>query len=458
VSASLDDSSASVALINGDILTVDGQRYGERCYSPPTILTCSDKMLLDANDMEYSLDGKTIFERFGSTSQINMRPAFRPQKFDIKIPNADPKSIFEESERGDNINEFTLASNGTFLNFKAEVEGGSEDNNCALRWWPLEKFYEIGEWGHGVFLTTSHYWATPAQEDSNLGQGANPQYYIAGLPEIHHEFGDFRVSAGMRVSSQDLIMKEFQVFFPKCLLGYNDEGACEGNELLYDYGHPINRFCSTPQQPQQGFWCESGTPNWYYYWSQYLTTYNFNLPSTFVYGGVHCQDSTTIGGYYDGYNYLPYETYFHVCPHAAINESALSCKGIDSFAMILLHENEHKIKWNAFWPDGRTAPINHVGWNKLEDEDDCDNDGVPNYVEKLWGGLIIHDDDSPRHCNPDAHPTVMVCECSYNGNCTEKMINGDLEYYSALAMLSWSPGAANYMDWANPGKQSSKRW
>ncbi|MFC1791346.1 ankyrin repeat domain-containing protein, partial [Gemmatimonadota bacterium] len=173
---------------------------------------------------------------------------------------------------------------------------------------------------------------------------------------------------------------------------------------------------------------EGALPNWFHYWGQ-----------TRAGGGqtVHYSPerrSRTTGGFaqaqYDYTKdrvYLTDITYSKSCAPRTSDFGGGSSKGIDCFAELVRHENQHKVDRHAWWGarNPETAP-----W-----ADDWDQDLVPNEVEERLS--------ETRGCN-----------AMWRESCSGVPAGSiDVEMDAYATGWGWIRGGANDQDWSWCGKQ-----
>ncbi len=212
----------------------------------------------------------------------------------------------------------------------------------------------------------------------------------------------------------------------------------------------------TAEMPVRFFFKLKGTrnpddekvPNWFYYWRQ--TAAGRGLPRSQVQYSPpgECQDeddaATTTFGFY-----TPGDSHINVCD--PVTGSAWNSvtgeftDGIDTYAVTILHEWEHKKHYEQWWRDfdedwtARTGgpkyeePCVHktcwtLEYRRARRAVDRDRDEIPDRLERSLG------------MNPkwrDTHRCKMT----------------DEHYLAWLAEGLWPSGAADEEDWAAPGKQ-----
>jgi hypothetical protein len=150
--------------------------------------------------------------------------------------------------------------------------------------------------------------------------------------------------------------------------------------------------------PPFGFWFVEGgsfsvkVPNWfYYYWQAHGddTTIEYTLRDKSFYrpGGqyVYIADDV-INGHWDGVDgrgrrwetYIPDEPYTPTCRIVAYQSY-----GIDAFERAVAHERRHKEIYESY--HAMIEQAEQDGETLTDPNDDIDNDGLPNWVEWMWG-------------------------------------------------------------------------
>ena len=139
------------------------------------------------------------------------------------------------------------------------------------------------------------------------------------------------------------------------------------------------------------------------------------------------------GGYYSAGE----TNLFHICPTAGIKKAGIVnhedshvtrwLGGIEWFAFVCRHENQHRMNFVSFWPDG---------YKKEEDEDE---DLIPDTLEPILWGL------DPKKKNTHPHPLNIP---DYD----------DFEYINYIHHYKWYDEIKNAdfekYDWSYPGKQT----
>ena len=261
-------------------------------------------------------------------------------------------------------------------------------------------------------------WTFPEIAGSTLktkpedGRGKEVEFFYEGMPEKNSEFGKER--------EVSVILAPFR-------------------ECMEPVRHPVRVFFE-----RDGMGNPSGeAPNWFYYW---LQTSAGDDQGRVKYGGN--------GGFCEGqfgwFNNLEDLNNIYICDGVAREKgtnpiTGQETEGIDTFAITVIHELQHKTDYENWWgdfdrdnnrPDGSYNPAgtfeHKVVWrdyfNKKK-QADRDGDGILDELEEDMGL-------DPE--NPDTHNRGYK----------------DSEYSAYEAENAWIIGWADEEDWAVPGKQS----
>lgn len=204
-----------------------------------------------------------------------------------------------------------------------------------------------------------------------------------------------------------------------------------GVEVFYD---PTAR--NHPAVPGR----QEGTPNWYYYWSQ--TGAGKGVRHRYIPERRSKQvDPATGGGYPTLGQFSREEDLVYVtdllfetrtCTQREKAGKGPNAWGIDCFAELLIHENQHLVDWKRWWPEGGRG-------NFVESlNNDADNDFVPRWYEGQRAGCS---DDAQRSC-ADLPPLEGIT---------------DLEINAYWAGWEWTLGSVDDEDWSHCGKQWKDR-
>ncbi len=163
-----------------------------------------------------------------------------------------------------------------------------------------------------------------------------------------------------------------------------------------------------------------GSPNFYHYWSQ--TTANF---------GAHVYAAG------NGTGYTSFESSAWVAHVSSAQGHTAGgtwndAAGIDLFANIARHEEQHRLDLNAIW-----GPVDRVAVQ------DLDGDYLRDSLEPtLLPGWAYNPSD----------PDTFLDTWGYNQPPPNQPLR-DVEHYALSRQAPWINGSANAEDWANPGMQ-----
>lgn len=190
--------------------------------------------------------------------------------------------------------------------------------------------------------------------------------------------------------------------------------------------------------------------NWFYYWMQ--TSATSGIGDIAVAEQETCQGE--LGHYTEGAEII------YVCHPVARSRALRLADGafvgfIDTFAITVIHEDQHRQNWNEWWGlklaaidlDGDGLPDERPGYVV-----DTDGDRVPDEWEvKL--GLDPHDPFSCRLYTLLHEELREDLQGKEQGELMEALGITDYECPSYRAELRWQVGSARSEDWASPGSQ-----
>jgi len=277
-------------------------------------------------------------------------------------PNKDPVT--------DNHFVYDTSANGV-CTVSATGTSGSVDKDPELVW-------QLDSPPQGSVLTS----------DPTDCKGPAIAFHLTGLPAANGEFGprDVKLSGGG--------------------LPWGQEGDAQEVELLF------TRTALDHPDPGRGY-----SPNWYYYWDQ--------TPA--AYGNPHPLYSPNPGLGQNGFgatvwNGGAWVTF--VGPDAHTNALYGPEEGIDCYAVVCRHEEQHRADFTIWWPTGY-QPGN---------PDDPDGDWVPTWVELQYSPVL---DPNNAYSHGQQNPP-------------------DGEFLCEARRAHWAAGSADAVDWAAPGHQSDR--
>jgi len=234
-------------------------------------------------------------------------------------------------------------------------------------------------------------WSPHADGDETTGKGDSSTATFSNLPSVNGAFGQKTITlsyVGLECSTQTTI----QVYFAKTAT--NHPGGV------------------------------SGTPNWYFYWSQ--TSAN-KANTTMVYSNGLDRS------FYDYFNGRKI-----VLGNGAAGTQISAWgtpKGVDTFAWVTAHEAKHHTQSTGFWP---------INWDGTQD---TDSDWLPNNQEATY---------MPGRPYVTNNPTTYPDTIGYGVDPIPDAEDIDMRSQTAPYNLDqlWTNGSANGEDWANPGKNS----
>jgi hypothetical protein len=239
------------------------------------------------------------------------------------------------------------------------------------------------------------------------GDTIKQRFTYTTLPSSNNSFGDKEVIMTCTSPVSTTQISYVRVFFNKTA-----------------DNHPL------PDAPNHN---SSPTPNWYYYWSQTPAFYGQVKYSNAGSGsGRTTFDSAT-------------STWMALIESGAASQNLAgpwnNAKGIDFFANVCRHEEQHRLDMIAFWgpnsgrvaaddPDGDLIPTNRNGF--------IEADLTPAAHHVLWP----QEEYNPSQAS-SVHDDVNYGSVGWR----------DIEDYAMHRQPPWTNGSVNEMDWAHPGKQ-----
>lgn len=183
------------------------------------------------------------------------------------------------------------------------------------------------------------------------------------------------------------------------------------------------------------------TPNWFYYWMQ-----------TSASGGLHAEytpvlqaqglggASMSVGGRYNYTSdtvYLSDKIIDKVCATRSPETGGGNSKGIDCFAEIIQHENQHKTERWAWW--GGTDPTALSFMARMQQ--DADKDLVPDEVEEQLAGTRGCKSNDPTSCSSRPDGSLFDIEMdAYNVGWSWQRNAADAEDWSCGRSKQWTGG------------------
>ncbi|MCW3097015.1 MAG: hypothetical protein JWL77_2633 [Chthonomonadaceae bacterium] len=163
-------------------------------------------------------------------------------------------------------------------------------------------------------------------------------------------------------------------------------------------------------------------PNWYYYWLQ-APNVNYGTP---YWGGVNGGSTgiTTFDATQQKWISVIYDQAGYATGAGTWNNA----EGIDLFANILRHEEQHREDLTTFWGNSLVDPGR-----------DLDNDYMPDDLEPYLVGGHPYDPNNPA---------TFADTFNYGVNPLP-----DMEDYALRREAAWVNGSADLQDWAYPGHQ-----
>lgn len=163
-------------------------------------------------------------------------------------------------------------------------------------------------------------------------------------------------------------------------------------------------------------------PNWYYYWLQ-APNVNYGTP---YWGGVN--GSATGVTTFDTVQQKWICIIYDAAGYSTAGGTWNNAEGIDLFANILRHEEQHRIDNTTFW-----------GNNPVDPDLDKDDDHIPNSIEH---DLVL------GHAYDPTKKATFADTFNYGVNPLP-----DMEDYALRREAVWVNGSADLFDWAYPGHQ-----
>ena len=194
--------------------------------------------------------------------------------------------------------------------------------------------------------------------------------------------------------------------------------------------------------------------NWFYYWMQ--TSARSGIGQVQVLDVDRCTGELGI--------YFPGSQTINLChpvahmPDIRIADGA-AVSFIDTFAIALLHEDQHRQNWNNWWSPSKRACFDADGDGKDDERPTCvmdtDRDLVPDAEEPGISLTVGSKFSCPLH-SVLLQNLVLAGEPQEGKELPEVMENlgiNDDECLSYIAELKWQIGSARSEDWAAPGSQ-----
>ena len=252
---------------------------------------------------------------------------------------------------------------------------------------------------------------------SNPPKGtARATIIIRGLPPSNGDFGTFTIRAKGNVAGTDSVRVK----------------------LFYD---PAAR-----NHPGHGNPLYTGTPNWFYYWSQTRA----GKPVNYRYKPVlrECKKGSrpAQGRYVHNKDtlYISDAVFTGPCMRrvAGAPDAGKQSTGIDCFAEIVRHENVHRREYQSWWgPHGVRLP-------------ECEYDDIPGSLYRKLAGL-----DSDRDLVPDDVERRLAargCDAHNSHSCLgrpdPRLLDVEMNAYIE-AWRQWRIGTSDKEDWSKCGKQ-----
>lgn len=306
----------------------------------------------------------------------------------------------------------------------------------------LKMVYEAEAWLGGKDVSDKLTWEiTP--NDENLfhtkATQTRKQTFIADhLPTNNSSFGEHKITAKLDEEGCKASEKETARVFFDALSTTNPDGK---------------------------------VPNWYYYWKQtkaWITTLaNVQLVSSIPHFGdapacANNPDPRAVGEYFRCTDTIYLKKDLGDGVQSTFGNNCTNLTGIDAFATVLRHENQHRDDFKSWW--GLVGPGFAKAYNPLED---CDADFVPNKIEddhrvhpgcksgRDASGLCLYSSVQMMTHTKDVQAFIDQYQksCDERPNCLKKEGVLDTEVNAYYVGWKWSPGTADKEDWACPGKR-----
>jgi hypothetical protein len=231
-------------------------------------------------------------------------------------------------------------------------------------------------------------WNPSVPGDPHTGKGLSPTATFSGMPPNYNDFGPKTITLTVDGFSGCQDTQVVEVFFPRDATN-----------------HPGG---------------QTGSPNFYHYWSQ--TTANFG---THVYAAGSGTGFTS----FEGGQWVAHIS--DAQGHTAGGTWG-NAEGIDLFANLTRHEEQHRLDLNAIWAGGPVVAA-----------DDLDAEWLKDAMEPtLFPGRPYIPTD------PDTYPDKF----NYLPPPPYRPLL-DVEDYALGREAAWTNGSANDQDWVDPGMQ-----
>jgi hypothetical protein len=195
---------------------------------------------------------------------------------------------------------------------------------------------------------------------------------------------------------------------------------------------------------------QANTPNWYFYWYQTDAAYGTpgpadNPATTHLYESLNDTGRTRF--YTNAANAALNRWLARACdyaPQSTANSTWGNARGIDLFANILRHEDQHRLDM---------SDASNWGNTNQTTTDDGDNDCLRyNSANGITFETDINPPVPPHNILNRYSPTngTTFTDTTYNYAALGSPL-GDAEDYALGREASWTNGTANYQDWATPG-------
>lgn len=219
------------------------------------------------------------------------------------------------------------------VNTQSKVFYNGNDKTEKLKW-------ELAEMGDGTELKMIE------------EKGAKGKFEYRHLPASNTSFGDKQVKLKFKEGDCD----------------------CERQEVVRIFFNPLETNHPGPDN----------TPNWFYYWkqtganpvSEEILKYQAHIPT------LNKPTDNVLGRYLRGKNLILVGDVYNstTCTQRARGiRGAKNAAGIDCFAELIRHENQHRVEYTQWWAH-RTGAFDKALWV------DFDSDYVPAVIEKKYTG------------------------------------------------------------------------